>query len=341
MFVVWCLTIAVLIGMLLIWAVTWVWYVPLIARAFGEPPWLHARSFPSVEGAEACEFATADGLVLRGSYLPATTRPRQGVILFCHELGGDRWGAVGYAGELRNRGFDLFTFDFRNQGVSDRMPNYQPMPWLTHYELADVQAAINYLCSRPDADSRGIGVFGVSRGGNAALCVAAGDTRVRAVVTDGAFPIDGMLRHYIRRFMKIWVPIPLVKNYLPDVCLISYYKCAKVLLGFRRGCRFVNVEQACRRVRQPVFMIHGERDMYIPLKVAEALRSSLSGRSKFWIVPGVKHNGAMAGAEDEYYHRIWRFFQRHLAHGTLRSATVVTTQWQPGPPREPTPTALG
>ena len=73
-----------------------------------------------------------------------------------------------------------------------------------------------------------------------------------------------MLRHYIRRFMNIYVRIPLVARYLPDFCLISYYKCAKFLVGLRRGCRFVNVEQACRRVRQPVFMIHGERDITCP-----------------------------------------------------------------------------
>ena len=217
-------------------------------------------------------------------------------------------------------GFDIFTFDFRNHGLSDSLPGYRPMPWLTEYEAADVQAAIDYVCARNNADPQGIGVFGVSRGGNAALCIAAGDRRVRAVVTDGAFPIDGMLRHYIRRFMNIYVRIPLVARYLPDFCLISYYKCAKYWVGLRRGCRFVNVEQACRRVRQPVFMIHGERDMYVPLKVAETLRGCLSGRSKFWTVPGVKHNGAAAGAEDEYHYRIWRFFQRHLDGGRIRHA---------------------
>ena len=66
-------------------------------------------------------------------------------MVFCHELGGDRWGAGGYAGELRNSGFDIFTFDFRNHGLSDSLPGYQPMPWLTEYEMADVQAAVDYV----------------------------------------------------------------------------------------------------------------------------------------------------------------------------------------------------
>jgi uncharacterized protein len=213
------------------------------------------------------------------------------------------------------------------------MPDYQPVPWLTSYEVSDLQAAINYVFSRPDADPRGVGLFGVSRGGNAALCVAATDPRVRSVVTDGAFPIDAMLRHYIRRFMDIFVRIPVIPHLLPDICLISYYAWAKFLLGLRRHCRFINVEQACRRVRQPVFMIHGERDMYIPPKMAETLRRSLSGRSKLWIVPGVKHNGAVAAMEDEYHRRIWRFFQRHLAGTSARAVAVPNLQWTPLAPQ--------
>jgi uncharacterized protein len=311
--------------------VTWIWYVPLIVRVFGETPWLRANLFPPAEDAEECPFPTSDGLVLRGSYLPTTAKRRLGVVLFCHELGGNRWGAVGYARALRSRGFDVFTFDFRNHGTSDRSPSYQATPWLTQYEIIDVQAAVDYLCSRPAGDPQGIGLFGVSRGGNAALCVAAGDPRVRAIVTDGAFPFDAMLRHYVRRFMKIYVHIPFVHDYLPDVCLISYCQWAKFLLSMRRHCRFVNVEQACRRVSQPVFMIHGERDMYVPLNVAEALRCSLSGRSKLWIVPGVKHNGAISAMPEEYDRRVWRFFRRHLAVGSPRGVTPPAEAWEPLP----------
>ena len=155
---------------------------------------------------------------------------------------------------------------------------YRPTPWLTRHELADVQAAIDYLCDRPDADPHGIGIFGISRGGNAALCVAAGDPRVRAIVTDGAFPLDATIRHYIRRFMRIYVRIPLV-DHLPDVCLISYCAWAKLLIGLKRRCRFISVEQACRHVRQPVFMIHGERDMLHPLAVVR-LAAIASVRAK-------------------------------------------------------------
>jgi pimeloyl-ACP methyl ester carboxylesterase len=313
----------VLLGLMLIvlgfvgfLVLVWFLYVPVIARVSGETPWLQANSLQPLDDAEQCQFHTADGMVLRGSYLRATAALRQGVIVFCHELAGDRWGAVPYVRDLRERGFDVFTFDFRNHGSSDSLPEYRPMPWLTRYEVADVQAAINYVFSRPGVALSGIGLIGVSKGGNAALCAAATDPRVQAVVTDGAFPIDAMQRHYIRRFMRIYARLPRWVENIPDFCLLSFCAWAKFLLGLRSHCRFVNVDQVARQVRQPVFMIHGEQDGYIPLHVVRKLRTYLSGRSKLWIVPGVKHNGAIAAVTAEYHRRIARFFQKTLGQKT-------------------------
>jgi len=316
----------VLLGLLALFVVicvlTWFLYVPMIARLFSETPWLQADSMPPVPDAEPCQFVTTDHLVLRGSYLRTTASRRLGVILFCHEYGGDRWGAVPYTSDLRRRGFDIFTFDFRNHGSSDRMPGYQPKPWLTSYELADVKAAIHYVCDRDDADPNGIGVIGISRGGNAALCAAAADDRIRALVTDGAFPIRAMQRHYIRRFMDIYITPWRIGQRLPDVCLVSYCEWAKMFAGWQHNCRFISPEQFIRRLRQPVFMIHGERDAYIPLEIVHHMRSQLGGRSKLWVVPGVKHNGAIKRVTEEYQRRLARFFEWQLAGGGLRSQTL-------------------
>lgn len=294
---------------------SWLWYVPLVMRVFGEPPFLRASIMEPLDDGEECQFTTADGLTLRGTYLRTPVAKRQGVIIFCHEYKGDRWGALPYVDGLRGRGFDIFTFDFRNHGSSDRLPDYQPLPWLTRYELADTQAAVNYACSRGDAHTTGVGLMGVSKGANAALCVAAHDARVRAVVADGAFPVGPMQRHYIRRFMNIYLHWPHLVEKLPDACLVSYCEWAKFLLGLRRRCRFVNVEQLVRKVGQPVFMIHGKDDGYIPLSVARDLRRRLSGRSKMWVVPSAKHNGAIFCATQDYHQRVNRFFQRHLGGG--------------------------
>ena len=295
---------------------TWIIYIPVIMRFFEERPHLIADQGRPMPDREDCRFQTADGLELHGTYLSTTAASRLGVVAFCHELTGNRWGATRYLEELRAEGFDVFTFDFRNHGRSDHLHGYQPMPWITEYELADVQAAVNYLCGRHDADPAGIGLMGVSKGATAAICAAARDKRIRAVVADGAYPIDGMQRHYIRRFAGFTRLAPLVAR-IPDVCLFSFCKWCKFLVGLRRGCRFLNVEQFAGSVRQPVFMIYGERDSYVPLSVIQEFRSTVAGRTKLWLVPDARHNGAVQLATELYHRRISRFFRRHLSGRSL------------------------
>ena len=308
--------IYVLLGLLSLAVVlsvaAWVVYLPVIMRFFEERPHLWADQGRPMTDGEECKIRTRDGLELGGTYLATTAPQRLGVIAFCHELTGNRWGATRYLEQLRDDGFDVFTFDFRNHGRSDSMPGYEPMPWITAFELADLQGAIEYLCARPDADPAGIGLLGVSKGATAAICAAALDRRVRAIVADGAYPIDGMQRHYIRRYSDFTSLAPLVKR-IPDVCLFSFCKWCKFLVGLRRHCRFLNVEQLAAGVQQPVFMIYGERDPYVPLSVIKQFRSAIAGRTKLWIIPRAKHNGAIEHATSIYHRRITRFFRRHLS----------------------------
>jgi len=300
------LILLIFLGHVLVWLL----YVPMAARLFREALWLPApwREALDDEG-EPVVLQTEDGARLEGTYLPTTARRRKGVIAFCHELNGNRWTTIPYTESLRERGYDVFTFDFRNHGASDCIADFQPMPWVTTYDVADVQAAVDYLCSRADADPLGVGLLGISKGGTAALCAAARDARVRALVIDGLVPTERMQIHYVRRFMSIYAPC-MCKWFarLPDVS----FRITRFVVQRQRKCRFANVDQAARRVRQPVMMIHGGRDGHIPLEVVRALRNSMPGGTRFWVIPDAKHNGGIGVAGDTYHRRIVRFFDRHL-----------------------------
>ena len=309
-------------------AITWLLYVPLVVRVFGETPWLVAENSPALEEGEACEFTTADGLTLRGTYLATPALARQGVVVFCHEYTAQRSTAWRYVRDLLDRGYDIFTFDFRNHGASDGLSNYQPMPWVTTFEVDDVLAAVEYVTSRGDADADGVGLLGLSKGGTAALCAAAFDRRIRAVATDGAFPLEEMQIHYMRRYMQIYLRYSWLLSKLPSWCLISFCRWGRYFVGLKRHCRFVHVTQVARRVRQPVFMIHGKNDTYVPLDVVHLLRSAISRRTRLWVVPGAKHNRAIGVAMHQYHRRIGRFFQCHLApqHSTVGRRPLIAPQ---------------
>lgn len=295
----------------------YIWYLPKLARIFEERPFFVTEEGTPLSEAEPVRFNTHDGIVLEGSYW-STAAPRpQGVIVFCHEFLSNRWTATQYCASLRDAGFDIFTFDFRNHGNSESLQGYDPLQWVTDYEVADVQAALAYVRQRSEGRITDIGLFGISRGGSAAICAGALNPDVRALATDGAFPTSGTQVHYIYRWARIYSPVHWLFVHFPRwyVRAMAWMTCRQV--GRRRGCRFTSVERAMVRLdSRPVLMIHGERDNYIvPEIVQEFLRFTRS-KAQLWVVPKAKHNQCLDTAPEEYTKRIVEFFRRHLGSGT-------------------------
>jgi pimeloyl-ACP methyl ester carboxylesterase len=287
--------------------------VPVVSRDFTGMPWLPAEWCQPLAEGETVRFSAQDGIALQGTYLRTPAARRKGVIAFCHELNGDRWSALPYTADLRRRGFDVFTFEFRNHGGSQRMRGYESLPWVTAYEVYDVRAAINYLCSRGDADPRGVGLLGISRGGTAALCAAAQDPRVRMLAVDGPVPTEQMQRHWTRRRLTSCFHLVRFWAVMPDFVLRLLGAAVKLFIGWRCHVPLINVDEAARRVRQPVLLIHGQCDDRVPLEVVQALRKTIAGRTWLWLVPRARHNRAIATAPDEYHRRLLRFFKRAIA----------------------------
>jgi fermentation-respiration switch protein FrsA (DUF1100 family) len=297
-------------------------YLPMMVRIFQEKPiFIVPRGQPATN-AEDISFPTADGLTLRGCYLP-TSYPRRGVILFGLEFGSNRWSCRAYCEHLVEAGFEVFAFESRNQGDSDAQPDYEPLQWVTDHEVCDVQAALAYLKSRPDADPRGVGFFGISKGAGAGLLVACRDPYVRCFVTDGVFATYTTLVPYMRQWFRIYNQTYSLQGLLP-----SWYYGLIGLAGLSqtaraRGCTFPHLERALPLLApRPLLMIHGEADNYIRTEMAQSLFNSARGPKEFWLVPGAKHNQALHLAGDDYRRRVLAFFEQHLA-GSPPDPTVA------------------
>ena len=80
---------------------------------------------------------------------------------------------------------------------SDKQPDYEPLHWITQYEVDDTKSAIAYLKTRPDADPNGIGFFGISKGAASGLYVGADDPYIVCSVMVHAcadvIPVFGVL----------------------------------------------------------------------------------------------------------------------------------------------------
>jgi fermentation-respiration switch protein FrsA (DUF1100 family) len=328
---------ALVVGLWLVWLYFSLCrrYLHLVVRIFQERPLFVVPRGQPVEGAEDVRFPTRDGRTLAGCYLRARGA-RRGVVLFGLEFGSNRWACVPYCEALLENGYDVFAFESGGQGDSDPRPGYEPLQWVTDFEVEDTRAALAYLKARPDADPHGVGFFGISKGAGAGLVAAAADPAVRCCVTDGAFATYTTLVPYMRQWFRIYN-----QSYNMHGLLPSFYFGLVGLTALRRiederGCHYPALEKELAKLKgRPLMMIHGGDDTYITPRMAEGLFARAAGPKEFWLVEGAKHNGALAVAGAAYERRVLEFFDRHLGRPQEETKEVRGRSSTPGPAPHP------
>jgi dipeptidyl aminopeptidase/acylaminoacyl peptidase len=148
------------------------------------------RRFP---GLEDVLFSSADGVQLRGWYIPS----RNGVtVVMGHGLGENRVRFVPDAQFLARHGYGSLLFDWRASGESGG----DTATWGDREQL-DFAAAVDFVLKRPDALDGRIAAAGFSVGASAVAMAAARDTRVRAVILLAIWTsLDDEIRHKMGRF---------------------------------------------------------------------------------------------------------------------------------------------
>ena len=303
------------------------------------------RDFVRLEG-DIVEFRAFDGLRLNGMFLYGDARHgSRGMIIFAHEFKSDMYSASRYCQGLLAAGYDVFSFDFRNHGASTCEEHYQPLQWCTDRELDDILGAVAFVEDWLERQQRpsAIGLFGVSRGGSACLLAARYNPTIKAIVTDGAFSSDKIIEHFMKRWASIFAKIRFVyENHPPTfwrfLRWLLYRECHRKL-----GIRIPSARKALMHMApRPVFLIHGEKDTYIPVDQSRILYAAASDPRYMWIVPDAKHNQSAIVAPQEYARRTASFFDRYLsdsssssAHQTMSSPESQAVATMESEPKEP------
>lgn len=287
-------------------------YLPYLYRIFQEKPLFIVPHGQPIADAEEVFLPTTDDLKLRGCYLKAPG-PRKGVILFGLEYGSNCWSCQPYCEFLRESGYDIFAFETRGQGSSAAHDGYEPIQWVTTFEVDDFRAALAYLKNRPDADSAGVGFYGLSKGGSAGLILAAEDPYIRCFVVDGSFSTYTTMIPYMMKWVAIFTNRIVIVHCLPR----WYFRYAAYRglqnLERTRHCVFASLEKVIRKLApRPLLMIQGSADNYIKPEMGRALFKMARKPKEFWLVDGAKHNQAINHAADEYKRRVRAFFDTHL-----------------------------
>ena len=261
------------------------------------------------------EFTSYDGTVLNGKFISAANGSKK-TIIFCHEFGSDQQSWIKYLSGLPANGFNIFTFDFRKgkEIAGFHRNGFSPKQWPTRRELRDLFAAIEYLSKRSDVDVQQLGVFGVSKGGGLAISAAARSKRIKAVITDGACPVSETIKDYIKKWASIYIESEFVLRHLMPDFIVGFLSCSSIhFSAVKLRSRILSVENDVRRVKPPIFLIHGGADLYIRPDHAKYLHDRAKSAGKqLWVVPGAAHNDAVVAEPEQYQNRVLNFFRGHL-----------------------------
>ena len=238
---------------------------------------------------EDVSFRTADGLTIRGWYAPS----RNGAaIVFVHGSGGNRQGPRKQAALLAEHGYGVLLYDSRGRGESDGDPQGFDWTW-----QPDIDAAIEFLDSRPDVRGGRIGGVGLSAGAEALVEAAARRPDLRAVVAEGA----GVRAYGDAIDTKEWLGLP-----------YTWMMFA--------GAQVLSAETDVRSVGD--YVGKGEPNSVLLIAAGKGLGSEdklnpiwadrAKGRVLLWELPESKHTGAIDLEPEEYERRVVGFFDRRL-----------------------------
>jgi dipeptidyl aminopeptidase/acylaminoacyl peptidase len=264
------------------------------------------RRVPTIEEGEPVAFESLDGFPLEGRLFRAAHACRR-TIVFCHEAGHNMASVAHYGWFLVDGKFNGFTFTFRTESGGTLR---RARPWVTQADVDDVAGAIRFLRWKLGVQRGELGLFGVSRGGGSALCAAAGESLVGAVVSDGGFDTRATVKTYMEKWTRRRLPIRVPK-------LIRALRCYALVewAQWRQRCRFRSVERAVSHSRHlALLFIHGESDQYSPCSQTLDLYRGARGQKsrELWITAGAGHNASSLHHKEKYSRRVLEFFDRSL-----------------------------
>ena len=231
---------------------------------------------------------------------PNTPRPHPAII-FAHGLLSTHAEFGDYPERFCERGYLTLALDFRGHGASEGQRGLMS----TDRNVEDLRHAIDYLEANPGIDNNRIALIGHSYGGDAVVCTAARDERVRAIVagaTVGRIRDElksGELTQYrlvdaVNRFQKRFTHRPLYVPYrvtYKDIFADAECCARAQAAGFLQTtvcADFIPVAMAqdatlcAQNVGVPTLVIQGEKDAVVTHASTRATFDAVACGDKEW-----------------------------------------------------------
>ena len=244
---------------------------------------------------EELTLKTAEGIPLSCWLVNAGEKAR-GTVIYLHGVSESKIVGLPLAGELYQRGFNVFLYDARRHGESGgKFCTYG------FYEKHDTRAIITHLVTRRDLRPGRIGLFGTSMGAAVAIQVAAQDDRVAAVVAESGF---ATLRSIFDEYQKRMIKLPW--HYLRNLVI----KRSEYLAHFKANA--VSPLAAVPNLHVPLLITHGTADDRIRYTHSEMVYQQANQPKELLLIRGAKHHNMAEVGGKEYEQKIFAFFEQHL-----------------------------
>lgn len=247
------------------------------------------------------EFKSADQETVRGVlHEPTTPRPHPAII-FAHGLLSTHEEYGDYPEKFCERGYLTLAIDFRGHGASEGQRGLMS----SERNVQDLRHALDYIEAHPGIDNDRIVLIGHSFGGDAVLCTAARDERVRAVVAGatvgrlrdeigGVEMLTYRIADAVNRFQKQFTKKPLYLPYrVTYKHIFSDAECRRraeaagflqktVCADFIPVALLQDAIACARNVKIPAMIIQGELDAVVSHQSTRAVYDALASAVKEW-----------------------------------------------------------
>lgn len=244
---------------------------------------------------EEVHIASPYGYQLFSYWLPLENA--RGTVILVHGITVNVMASANYIPLFRELGFNVLAYDHRNHGKSGGKSTS-----FGYYERTDLKAVVDWVEARIGKDGL-IGTHGESMGAGTVMMHGAIDPRVQFVIEDCGYADLVELFHYrVKQQYK-----------LPGIVLLPLASLfSKLLIGF--SFHQVKPYLCAREMEQPLLVIHGEKDDYIPPSHAQKIfDNKLHGVKEIWIAPNAAHAEALLKNPIEYRVKISSFLERVAA----------------------------
>ncbi|HEX6220647.1 MAG TPA: alpha/beta fold hydrolase [Acidimicrobiia bacterium] len=275
-----------------------VWTLAPAVIATNVPPTSHEAT-PADFGlvAEEVGFTTLDGVQLWAWYIPPTNGK---VVILRHGAGSTASDVLAHAAVFARNLYGVLITDARGHGKSGG--EAMDFGW---YGDVDLEAAVSFLTGQPEVDPDRIAVVGLSMGGEEAIGAAGSDSRIAAVVAEGATArTDSDKQWLVDEYgWRGWIQVRL--EWLQ-------YAFTDLLTDAEKPVALVDAARSA--VPRPIMLITAG-DVAEEASAAQFIEFGPGDNVFVWTVPRSGHIQGLATAAEEWDDRVVGFLDSALSDG--------------------------